>query len=512
MRKKWMLSIALIAALAAGSIGCSNSNERENVPANTAGNQITPTGDGSQSGKENETKEPIKVSMMLPLFVAEAPSGDGEYVKKLEEVTDSELDLNWVPNTNYDDKVNVSLASGDLPKAMVVTNTKLPSVVSAVRSGAFWEIGPYLKDYPNLSALPEIGWVNTAIDGKQYGIYRYRDSVRDGIIYRKDWLDTLGLKEPTTTDELYSMLKAFAKDDPDRNGKDDTYGLVERSNMYSFKILAALFGAPVRWEVQDGAFTPWFKTQGYKDALDFYKKMYDEGILNPDFATLKNANETLFSGKAGSTFVTIDGAPNFTNETKKLNPAAEFDVMQGLANSDVAKVSTFPGHNGFVMFPKSSVKTEQELRDMLTFFDRLGSEEAITLFSWGIEGVDYTSAGGVKTATDKALTDEQRSLDQILVYSKEVRAATPLEEKVNRLIKEDSVKLGYNDPTSPLISQTQSEKGSELDKLISDASIKYIMGEMNAEQFQAEVDKWTAQGGAQIEKEYAEEYAKTAAK
>ncbi|MDF2927111.1 MAG: sugar transporter permease [Paenibacillaceae bacterium] len=504
MRKKTWLSASIATVMLAGVVaGCGDSSEEG------AGN----AGAGAEASAKPTAPQITEVSMMLPLYVPEAPKLDGKYYTKLNGLTNGKLTLNWVPSTNYDDKLNVTLASGDLPKAMVVTNTKLPAVVSAVRAGAFWEIGPYLKDYPNISSLPEIGWKNTAIDGKQYGIYRYRHAIRDGFIYRKDWLDSLGLKEPATTDELYNVLKAFALNDPDKNGKDDTYGLVERSNMYSFRIVTALFGAPTSWEQKDGKFTPAWKTPAYMNALNFYKKLYDEKILNPDFATLKNANDTIYKSKAGSTFVTIDNAPGFERETQKLNPAAKFDVMQGLANSAEARVPTFAGHNGIVMFPKSSVKTEAELKSLLAFFDRMGSNEAKELFTWGLEGDNFKLENGKKVLTTTEISDEQKSLEQVFVYPlAEDKAVTPLEIKINRLILKDSVKIAYLDPTAPLISKTQSEKGPELDKIIGDANIKYIMGAINETQYQAEIDKWSKQGGDQIAKEYEEEFAKAAKK
>ena len=78
-----------------------------------------------------------------------------------------------------------------------------------IRSGLFWEIGPYLEDYPNLQRLKPEVLKNTAIDGKLYSLYQERALARSGIIYRKDWADRLGLSAPETLDDLYEMLKGF---------------------------------------------------------------------------------------------------------------------------------------------------------------------------------------------------------------------------------------------------------------------------------------------------------------
>ena len=45
------------------------------------------------------------------------------------------------------------------------------------------------------------------------------------MFIRQDWLDNLGLKMPTTIEELKEVARAFTEDDPDGNGQNDTYGL-----------------------------------------------------------------------------------------------------------------------------------------------------------------------------------------------------------------------------------------------------------------------------------------------
>ena len=50
------------------------------------------------------------------------------------------------------------------------------------------------------------------------------------ILYKiwinQTWLDNLGLDVPTTTEELYTVLKAFKENDPNGNGIQDEYPLV----------------------------------------------------------------------------------------------------------------------------------------------------------------------------------------------------------------------------------------------------------------------------------------------
>ena len=53
-------------------------------------------------------------------------------------------------------------------------------------------------------------------------------SIANTWIIRQDWLDKLGLETPTTTDELYEVLKAFRTEDPNGNGVQDETPLMTR--------------------------------------------------------------------------------------------------------------------------------------------------------------------------------------------------------------------------------------------------------------------------------------------
>ncbi len=61
--------------------------------------------------------------------------------------------------------------------AILVTNNKDSNIVSAVESGMFWEVGPYLKDYPFLSKMNKDTLNNTSVNGKIYGLFRESDLV-----------------------------------------------------------------------------------------------------------------------------------------------------------------------------------------------------------------------------------------------------------------------------------------------------------------------------------------------
>lgn len=228
------------AALVLGALaGCgSNSNKEENAVQGADGT-ASPAG-------------PYKMSMMLTSYNPEPMDPEGEIYKQLEERTNTDLKITWVPSTTYSDKLSATIASGELPSTVLVLDQKLPYIVNSVRSGMFWELGPYLKDYPNLSRMNEVALNAISIDGKVYGIYRERDLARDGLMLRKDWLENLGLQEPKTVDDFYKVLQAFVKEDPDQNGKADTIGLAEQQVAAGWRAMLTWMGGPADWGSRTG--------------------------------------------------------------------------------------------------------------------------------------------------------------------------------------------------------------------------------------------------------------------
>ena len=53
-----------------------------------------------------------------------------------------------------------------------------------------------------------------------------------------------------------------------------------------------------------------------------------------------------------------------------------------------------------------------------------------------------------------------------------------------------------------MISDTYAEKGAQLDQLINDARVQFIVGQIDEEGFKEIVRQWYEQGGQQIVDEY----------
>lgn len=466
---------------------------------------------GGESGK---SAAPLKITIMANLSTPEVPSDKLE--KLLEEKTNSQIEFQWVPDGSYDEKFQAAFATGSLPQAAYLKNqSSFILLRDALRNGQFWEVGPYLKDYPNLSKLNPDVLKNTAVDGKIYSLYQERPIARQGVIYRKDWADKLGLQEPKTTDDLYNMMKKFKEADLGGGGK--TLGLADRNDLVygSFKTLASYFGTPNGWGVVDGKLVPDFMTKGYMDTMKYIKKLRDEGLINQDFPVTSKTDQQnmMYTGRAGVYIGSMHDVQTIQEKTSKNNKDAQYDVVNQITSPSNSKVSTWgiPGFGTLVVFPKSAVKTEKELKQILAFFDKFFDPDIANLLKYGIEGQHYTMKDGKVLPIDdqKLLEKEQKAyLTVALADTTNIKPSyytLKAQEKAVQLSNE-AVKWAIQDPTVPLDSKTYNEKGARLQDIIKDATYKFMLGNIDEAGFQAAIKKWQDEGGAKIMEEFNASY------
>ncbi|NHN34263.1 extracellular solute-binding protein [Paenibacillus agricola] len=503
MNKKRFVGLVCSLVMTAGTIaGCADSNG---------------TPQGAQAVPDNT---PLEITIATPQ-VGEAPKKDSDIELAIEKYTSAKVDIQWIPTAAFEDKKNIMIASNEMPKAFKLTYNA--TTLNAIEAGLFWEIGPYLKDYKNLSAANPMYYDNIKVGGKLYGLPLYRDIGRAGIIYRKDWFNDLGLKTPVTLDDWYNIMKTVSEKDPDKNGQADTYGMfldksyndAALSNSFLTR-LSVPFGAPNKWGVENGKIVAEFMTKPYQDSMKLLKKMYQEKLINQDFSVVQtaDADNKWNSGKAGIRINTVASAvaTSFDNLAKSV-PNAVVDIAPYMGTSG-NRVPAESGNNGFFVFPKSSVKTEAELKRVLGFFDKLLDPDMSTLLTRGTEGKHFTKASDGKA--------EFKDLTLFNLEVKPYRDSLPSFEvtglglplKLNELqakgwkVVEDNLKVVVPNMALTLTSKTYIDKGGELDTMIRDAQTKYIMGKTDDAGWEADLDRWKKAGGDKVMEEYTAEYAK----
>ena len=225
-KKSFTLLLTALLSLSVMLAGCGSGNNGGGAAATEPGSSTAANGENQSAGSD----KPTEITIMLPLNTSETPP---DTIKtELEKLTNTKLTYQFFPADTYEEKLNTAFATGSLPQVTYLKNqTTFIQMKEAIKDGQFWEIGPYMSEFPNLNKLkPEI-LNNTKVDGKLYSLYIGRPLARQGIIYRKDWADKLGLNAPANVDELFEMAKAFTEQDPDGNGQKDTTGIVDRNEL-----------------------------------------------------------------------------------------------------------------------------------------------------------------------------------------------------------------------------------------------------------------------------------------
>jgi putative aldouronate transport system substrate-binding protein len=488
------------------------------------GTDKTPAKEGAATSAKKEA--PTEINIMSTFYSQEPPGDDNIIIKEAEKRTNTKLKITWVSSNNYTDKQNVTLASGNIPDLMLVMDPFAPNVVSMGRQGAFWDISPLIKNYPNLSQFPEVSWSNIkSEDGKIYGIPRVRPTDGQRVLFvREDWLKKLNLKTPETLDDVYKVMKAFTENDPDGNSKKDTFGFTANLNatdMGYFDIFENTFNnSNGKWKLKDGQLVDTVLEPGTKQAIEFLAKAYQEGLIPPDFAVLKNnqAKEMLASNRAGMGSDAINAAWTNGDELRKTMPDADFYPLPSVTGPNGKFVAKSTGFFGVFLIPKKV--PEATLKKILEFMDYGASEEGGNLADYGLKDTHYTEQGGIKTATPQAAKDNvsPNAFGQIFKYfDKYFRAYAPgitaAKMDRNKKIIDEQEKISTGEPHIGLVSDTNIKLGSDYAKKIMELKIAIIMGKEKLDAWDAFVAKLKADPEYQkIIKEMNDAYKKKAGK
>lgn len=511
--------------------GCSKDTSKDTTTGKTSNNtneqSVTDSSENkTEDGKkEDKPAEPYKLSIMAPGASDEYDSNPirQQIYAKIEEYTNTEIEFIFYPDTMYWEKVPLVISTGDLPTIMVVNRT--PDIANLAFNGDIWEVGPYIKNYPNLSQITEVAWENCSFNGKLYSIPRSRPVGRNGVGYRLDWLENVGLPEPKTINDFYNMLVAFTRNDPDRNGKDDTIGMAVTSYPGPWDNMQIWFGAPNGWGERDGKLVPAHLTEEYDEALRFFRKLYAEGLVNQDFDTYDPAkwDELLRGGIAGCAVDVVDRFARNQEYFDREGIPAKTMIVGGFEGPYGLRLLPTSGYNGMFIISKAKAKTEEELLRVLDFIDKMSDAEMLNLIEWGFEGVhwyyDQELGYAVRyTVEEKPEIDHTRDgLNQITSYyihpSQEANRikGAPLNEirTLADKVQRENEKYCVPNYGASYYSETMATQGTALDEIINTARIKYIKGEIDDAGLLAAKEQWLKAGGQQVIDEMNELYQKS---
>lgn len=243
------------------------------------------------------------------------------------------IKIDYQPVINFDQQLQSRASTKDLPDVMINDTALMGSYQS---QGLLKPIDPV-----SVAGGDEItakSWSSTVgIDGKHYGIPYSRQA--QTLMIRTDWLKKLGLKAPTTWQQMLSVAKAFATEDPDGDGKADTYGMVAPASAQNG--YAAWWGASFLWQggakiIEPdgmGKYSPAMASAAAVNAVTWMKDNLfcgSKGVVQPGAITAVTATATNFQdGNAG---MYMTGPYNITT----------FDATPGKATYEVVPAPAGP--------------------------------------------------------------------------------------------------------------------------------------------------------------------------
>ncbi|NJD03224.1 MAG: extracellular solute-binding protein, partial [Ruminiclostridium sp.] len=262
----------------------------------------------------------------------------------------------------------------------------------------------------NVKNIPADYWTVVRKSGKILSV-PYRSMQKLALFIRQDWLDKLGLKVPVTIDDWYNVSRAFALNDPDGNGKQDTYGYAGQNEWDT----ASYFFQPIQNAIvkytseitYDRAedklkFVPF--EEDYKTYLEFLQKSYKEKIIEPNIFTNKedNMRNLFFSGKTGIISDYVDLVDDDIAKTTAVNPNAKITLFSPPTGSQGSGFFAFLSDLSIGIL-KSTRNPEATFK---YFIDPLHSLEGQQLLVYGPEGVNWKKgADGKAVATVEKYTN-----------------------------------------------------------------------------------------------------------
>ena len=286
------------------------------------------------------TEEKMEISW-LPFSYKFNINEDGWGIKLIE--SEYPVDITVPQMTTDNDEMRLTLSAGDIPDYFT----------------CFLDF-KWLADQEIIREVPETT-LNKYMPGLMKSLYSFadKDAFKVAMTYkdawwgvprmtftslspfigiaRKDWMDKVGIKDnPKTLDDYETMLRKFTKEDPDGNGKDDTYGTHGRFWM----VYGALVGAIENtYFPKNGKVVFSSITDEYKNALKLLNSWYEEGFIDPEFVT--DDRDTQRNKWSEGLFGALEEHPYW------LAPSVGANLINRIKEkNDKAEVVAFPAYKG----------------------------------------------------------------------------------------------------------------------------------------------------------------------
>ncbi|WJH34699.1 extracellular solute-binding protein [Paenibacillus sp. CC-CFT747] len=457
-------------------------------------------------------------------YVEKSPDiNQDKWVKLVEEKTHTDLDIVLVPHKDFEQKMIQMFATNDIPDVVQGSGgVNGKELGGSVQAGVFQPLDELLQKYGQnlLKKIPKDAWDNVSYKGKIYAIPEWLSNPsRRATWIRQDLLEKAGLPVPKTVDDYMAVMRKFKE-----MGIENPY--MGREN---FRYADTFFGAydvfPYlsMFEKQGDQILPKFMdNENMMKALTTYKTMYDEGLINKEFATINPTKfkETILAGKAGIWTMNANELLQWEQQLKAAVPTAKLAIIPSPTGPDGSGGHYLYGSVSRAYFINKKAPNPEQI---VKFFDWMVSDEAEKFFTFGVEGENYSVENGAvkyKAPQTPQEVDEERYRQAFLwmvqdtTYNKGTLSLTEEGKKLIRLYDEVLAKEGRDGISfEPRLEALQknpdvSPISDQAPPVLLNHMVKMVYGKEPISDWPKAVEEWKAKGGSEVIKEATEKYNK----
>lgn len=417
----------------------------------------------------------------------------------------TDLELSFGAFTQYTDKLQVTIASGDLPEVVQIAPA-VPQLATLLEK-EFVELGEYIggdkvSDYPALAAVNPAVWKTCTLNGGLWGVTLARPSP-SGItmLTRGDLMAKHGLDPAPTLDNGEDFLALLAELTDKKN---DRFAIGSDPQAWLMAILVEMYGAPNNWRKDGDTLVHAWETDEYTAALEQAVKIREAGYLHPNSFSDPGSNKVWWD--AGTTTIYIDGVPGWGSHTRA-HP--EYNVG-GLVTPKWDGGGAATKHlsdGGYPAFSAISKKADPDrVREILRVMDYVaspfGTEEWMHV-NYGVEGKHYNMKDGQPVTTD--LTEQEAFSIGYLGGQVSAQLFIPGDRDTVQKQHEYLTEVlpgGEADATAGLYSETDGGRGASEQRRALDTQREVMQGRKSMSDWTDAVDRWRSSVGDKIRDEY----------
>lgn len=427
--KRKVVSLMLVSAMVAGMLaGCGSDS------GSSKGGSSTETGSAAEASSSGETADDAddKSPITFEYFNADGKNGnwDNPVAKAITEATGVTLDVSYPVASQGDAKEDV---------ALMIANDEYPDMIYAkgsatdlYQAGALIDMTDLIEKYgPNIKKMYGAEMEKLKWSQDDPGIYQLsyagvnQKTLTTGGSCQIQWaaLKENDYKYPKTLDEYEKMIKSYLAAHPKTEDGLDMIGITMSASDWHWMIT---LGNPAgliadaspdngQWIIDD-EYNVHYKhvTDEEKEYFKWLCRMYNEGILDPNFAT-QTDDDYIAKVASGRVVAITDAEWHYSQCEATLVADGKVDqtyvgLPVTLREDQVEKALLYQGTT--VGWGIGITKSCEDPVRAIKFLDYLCSDEGQILYHWGIEGENYfLDDDGQPYRTDEEVAKSQSDPD-----------------------------------------------------------------------------------------------------